>query len=245
MRMRYKQTSNRTLRRLLAYGSGMVAVLAAVAFAAAEAPPGSTAAPTPRSAFISVAAPIIAITHVRVVDGTGAPPRNDQTIVISDGKIRALGAAATTNVPANARIVDGKGRTVLPGLVGMHDHIFITSDLVPRSGILFLHEQAVSAPRLYLAAGVTTIRTTGSVEPYTDLKLKKLIDEKIGGDRDKLKSEMDKVTGDLTKTVDGKKGEADKATRDAQNQINSQKGSQQKQLEEQGKALLKRLGGGG
>ncbi len=73
-------------------------------------------------------------------------------------------------------------------------------------------------------------------------QLKKLIDEKIGANRAKLKGDMDKITGDLTKNVDGKKGEADKAVKDAQNQVNSQKGGQQKQLEEQGKKLLKKFG---
>jgi hypothetical protein len=62
----------------------------------------------------------------------------------------------------------------MPGLVGMHDHLFY---LVNGSGGSFLvHDMPFSYPRLYLAAGVTTIRTTGSYEPYTDLAIKRAVD---------------------------------------------------------------------
>jgi len=119
-------------------------------------------------AFVSVDAPVVALTHVRVVDGTGGPAREDQTLVISGGKIQALDAAPS--VPAGARVMDLSGYTVLPGFVGMHDHLFY-----PQGGGFFA-EMAFSFPRLYLACGVTTIRTTGSIEPYTDIEIKKLID---------------------------------------------------------------------
>src|SRR5207248_773769 len=59
-----------------------------------------------------------------------------------------------------------------PGLVGMHEHLFY-----PSVGCIPMYnEQAFSAPRLYLASGVTTMRTAGSLEPYTDINVKKLID---------------------------------------------------------------------
>ena len=119
-------------------------------------------------AFVSVEAPILALTHARVVDGTGGPAREDQTLVISGGKIQALGAAPA--VPAGAKVMDLSGYTVIPGLVGMHDHLFY-----PQGGGFFA-EMGFSFPRLYLACGVTTIRTTGSIEPYTDIEIKKLID---------------------------------------------------------------------
>jgi imidazolonepropionase-like amidohydrolase len=119
-------------------------------------------------AFVSVDAPVVALTHARVVDGTGGPAREDQTLVISGGKIQALGAAPA--VPAGAKVMDLSGYTVIPGLVGMHDHLFY-----PQGGGFFA-ELGSSFPRLYLACGVTTIRTTGSIEPYSDLEIKKLID---------------------------------------------------------------------
>ena len=125
-----------------------------------------------RQQFIRVEAPTIALTHVRVIDGTGAAPREDQTIVISGGKIQLIGPTASTTYPADARTLDLNGYTVLPGLVGMHNHMFF-----PMGGSPPMYSNMGSSfPRLYLALGVTTIRTTGSVAPYTDLELKRLID---------------------------------------------------------------------
>ena len=122
--------------------------------------------------FIRLQAPLIALTHVRVIDGTGAAPRDDQTIMISGGKIQSVSPTAATTIPADARILDLPGYTVLPGLVGMHNHMFF-----PMGGSPPMYSNMGSSfPRLYLALGVTTIRTTGSVAPYTDLELKRLID---------------------------------------------------------------------
>ncbi len=137
---------------------------------AAQGPP--TLSPAVR-AVVSVDAPEFALTHVRVIDGTGAPPADDQTIVVSGGRIQALGPAANTPTPAGAKVLDLRGYTVIPGLVGMHDHIFYPSG----GGTFLYNELGFSAPRLYLACGVTSIRTGGSIEPYTDLNLKRLIDE--------------------------------------------------------------------
>src|SRR5262245_7953532 len=74
--------------------------------------------------FIRVEAPVVVLTHVRVIDGTGAAPRDDQTIVISEGKIQSVGPGPAANVPAGAQTLDLNGYTVLPGLVGMHNHMF-------------------------------------------------------------------------------------------------------------------------
>jgi imidazolonepropionase-like amidohydrolase len=120
--------------------------------------------------FVTVDAPVVALTHVRVIDGTGAAGREDQTVVISKGKIESVSDGASANVPKDAKVLDLHGYSVIPGLVGMHDHLFY-----PMGNGIF-GEMAFSFPRLYLAGGVTTIRTTGSLEPYTDLELKKQID---------------------------------------------------------------------
>ncbi len=129
---------------------------------------GITLAQSDRAQFIRIEAPVIALTHVRVIDGTGAAPVEDQTIVISEGKILSIGP----NIPEKAQILDLKGYTVLPGLVGMHNHLFF-----PMGGSPPMYSNmGTSFPRLYLALGVTTIRTTGSVAPYTDLEVKRLID---------------------------------------------------------------------
>lgn len=123
--------------------------------------------------FLAVDAPVVALEHVRVIDGTGAASRDDQTIVLDHGKIAAVGPAASTPSPPGARRLDLTGHTVIPGLVGMHEHLFYPS----AGGVPLYNEQGFSFPRLYLAAGVTTARTGGSLEPYTDLSIKRLIDQ--------------------------------------------------------------------
>jgi imidazolonepropionase-like amidohydrolase len=117
-----------------------------------------------------VNAPVVALAHVRVIDGTGAAAREDQTIILSKGKIDSVGDASAANVPKDAQVLDLHGYSVIPGLVGMHDHMFY-----PMGNGVF-GEMAFSFPRLYLAGGVTTVRTTGALEPYADLELKKSID---------------------------------------------------------------------
>ena len=72
--------------------------------------------------FVSHAQPLLAITHVRVIDGTGAPARENQTVLLRDGLIAAVGKHV--KVPGNATVIDGSGQTLIPGLVGMHDHMF-------------------------------------------------------------------------------------------------------------------------
>src|SRR6266853_6070408 len=120
--------------------------------------------------FVKVSAPVVAPTNVRVIDGTGADAREDQTLVISKGKIESVSDAASPNITKDAQVLDLHGYSVIPGLVGMHDHMFY-----PMGNGVY-GEMAYSFPRLYLAGGVTTIRTTGSLEPYTDLEVKHKID---------------------------------------------------------------------
>src|SRR4051812_11174971 len=74
--------------------------------------------------FVSVDAPVVALTHVRLVDGTGAPAREDQTVVITGDKISAVGKTGSVAVPAGAQTIDLTGHTVIPGIVGLHDHTF-------------------------------------------------------------------------------------------------------------------------
>jgi len=116
--------------------------------------------------FVKVNSPVVALTHARVIDGTGAAPREDQTIILSQGKIQSIGG----DVPKGAQVIDLHDHSLIPGLVGMHDHMFYPA------GDAIFHDMAISFPRLYLAGGVTTIRTTGSIEPYTDLQIKEQID---------------------------------------------------------------------
>jgi imidazolonepropionase-like amidohydrolase len=123
--------------------------------------------------FVAVRAPVVALTHARVIDGLGHPALENQTLVLRDGKIAALTPDAAAQIPEGATIRDLAGKTVLPGLVMVHEHLFYSSI---SKGPFHMNEMEYSFPRLYLAAGVTSARTTGSLEPYTDRRLKQDID---------------------------------------------------------------------
>jgi len=124
--------------------------------------------------FVSIDADTIALTHVTVIDGTGGPVKNDQAILIIKGRIAKTGSTKNIILPSSAKVLDCTGKTVIPGMVMMHEHLFYGESLPP----MYLGvEMPISFPRLYLAGGATTIRTTGSVEPQTDLNLKKAIDK--------------------------------------------------------------------
>src|SRR5712691_10093359 len=153
-------------------------VFVAAFYVAAPAQEKSSFSPVTKS-FIIVDSPVVALEHVRVIDGTGAAPIADQTVVIENGAIREIGKSGDVPVPSGARVMDLTGRSVIPGLVGMHDHLFYpaASGQGPVPGAPALYgEMGFSFPRLYLAGGVTSLRTTGSLETYTDLELKKMID---------------------------------------------------------------------
>jgi hypothetical protein len=163
--------------RLLA-AAALVFTSAGLNAAPVLAPPQPLSAEVQR--YVKVPGGRIALAHVRVIDGTGAPVVEDQTLLIDGAKIAAVQPASVA-VPADYRTIDASGETVLPGLVGMHSHLFYLQrpniDPTGKSeDPIIVPQMSFSAPRLYLAAGVTTMRTTGSVEPYTDLALKREID---------------------------------------------------------------------
>src|SRR5580692_8205700 len=120
-------------------------VVAAVALLTSTLSSAQTLAPSVQ-AFVKVNSPVVALTHVRVIDGTGAAVREDQTIVLSKGKIESLGDSSSASAPKDAQVLDLQGYSVIPGLVGMHDHMFY-----PMGNGIF-GEMGFSFPRLYLAA---------------------------------------------------------------------------------------------
>ena len=132
-------------------------------------------APAVRS-FVRYDTTVLAITNVRVIDGTGAPARDGQTVVVRDGKIVALGAAGSTAVPAGAQVIDGSGKSVMPGMVMVHEHLFYPT------GPGVYGNLTESFSRLYIAGGVTSMRTGGNMNGYSELKIGKSIakGEKVG-----------------------------------------------------------------
>ncbi|ULQ54312.1 amidohydrolase family protein [Flavihumibacter fluvii] len=113
--------------------------------------------------------------HALLIDGKGNTPKPNQAIIISKGKIDWIGDDAKAVIPKGASTIDLKGKAIMPGLVMLHEHMYISAHDI---GTRYLHLKQLpyTFPRLYLAAGATTIRTCGSVEPYSDIRIKKDID---------------------------------------------------------------------
>ena len=144
--------------------SAVFATLAALPLAAQQRPRVSPAL----RPFVAVDAPVVALTHVRLVDGTGAPARRNQTVVVRGGRIAAVGPSASTRVPRGARVLDLSGHTVIPGLVGLHEHTYFGG--IRRTAPMY------AGASLYLAMGVTTAMTAGSQLADQEVELKRLID---------------------------------------------------------------------
>ena len=139
---------------------------------------GAAAQQAGRPTAVRYDAPVLALEHVRVIDGRGGPPRADQTVVLENGRIRSVSPSAAAVIPAEAVRVDLAGHTVMPGLVMLHEHLNYFS------GQSVWDSHPVSYPRLYLAAGVTTLRTAGSESPQVDLNVRRAIEQgRIPGPR--------------------------------------------------------------
>ncbi len=154
-------------------------LLASSSVISAEAPKLSPAV----EAFVRVQAPIVVLTHIRVIDGTGKPSVEDQNVIIEHGKISKIENANETPPNGYTTVIEMKGYSVMPGIVGLHNHLYYSATPNYEPGRVplwdaprILPQMTFSAPRLYLAGGVTTMRTAGSVEPYADLNLRDQID---------------------------------------------------------------------
>ena len=103
--------------------------------------------------------PMTALTHVRVIDGTGRPPLEDATVVIEGNHILAVqpkGAA----VPAAAQVVDLHGDTVMPGLINAHGHLALIAD-GQNSATSYTAENVLAELRQYESYGVTAMLSLG------------------------------------------------------------------------------------
>ncbi len=143
-----------------------------------DAPPPAPAQQSEDAKFIAYSQPVIAFTHAEIVDGTGAAPKYDQTLIVKDGRIAAMGVHVA--VPAGATVIDAHGKTLRLGFVMVHEHLFYIMGRHNYASMLY------TFPRLYLAGGTTTARTGGSMSPYGDINLKLAIDrgDAIGPDLD-------------------------------------------------------------
>jgi len=97
--------------------------------------------------------PTLAIAHVAVIDGTGRAPQEDQTVLIVGDRIAKVGPAKSIQVPKSARVVDGSGKFLLPGLWDMHVHVAGINADPKWSGDALLP--------VLIASGITGVRDMG------------------------------------------------------------------------------------
>ncbi|QNP51426.1 amidohydrolase [Hymenobacter qilianensis] len=146
--------------------------------------------------FIKVQEPSVALVDAKIIDGTGRPALLHQTVLLKQGRIVQVGPVKKVKVPADAKVINCAGKTLIPGLVMLHEHLYYT---MPMGGFFNIAQMPYSFPRLYLAGGATTIRTAGSIEPQTDLAIKRLIGEGklIGPDMDVTAPYMEEPSLDI------------------------------------------------
>jgi imidazolonepropionase-like amidohydrolase len=143
----------------------LVAMMAALALFGGQTPAG----------------PVVAVRAARLIDGRGGPPIAPAVVVVRGDRIESVGSAAA--IPAGARVIDLGAATLLPGLIDLHTHLTSTGvhwedELVKTTpGQAALH----GARNAYvtLMAGFTTCRDMGPTWPYTDIDLRKAIDEGV------------------------------------------------------------------
>jgi imidazolonepropionase-like amidohydrolase len=126
------------------------------------------------TAYIEIQDTILAIKNVTVIDGTGGAVKYNQDILLRNNKISAIGNTGDIIIPENAKMIDATGKTVIPGLIMLHEHLFYGK---PFDNHYKGTHMTNSFPQMYLAGGVTTMRTAGSIEANADLNLKNLIDK--------------------------------------------------------------------
>ncbi|HEV8590003.1 MAG TPA: amidohydrolase family protein [Pyrinomonadaceae bacterium] len=127
---------------------------------------------------------VVVLKAARLIDGTGAPAVTNGVIVVTDNKITAVGDAKSVRIPSGAKVIDLGDVTLLPGFIDAHTH------LVGR--VLGDPEGETSAVRDYdawgailgvlhardtLMAGFTTVRNVGAEGPFSDMALRKAINE--------------------------------------------------------------------
>jgi imidazolonepropionase-like amidohydrolase len=125
--------------------------------------------------YIDYNDPVIVFKNALLIDGKGSPAKPHQTVIIRNGQIDWIGDDTKAVAPQDGKIIDLGGKALMPGLVMMHEHMYISAFSVDPF-YLNARQLPLTFPRLYFAAGATTIRTTGSIEPYSDIRIKKDID---------------------------------------------------------------------
>lgn len=123
--------------------------------------------------YVAIQDSIVLIKNATLIDGTGGEVKTNQDIIFAKDRIVATGKSDEIEIPEGASVIDGTGKTVIPGLIMMHEHLFHAK---PFFGSFKIIQMANTFPQMYLAGGVTTMRTAGGFEVNSDLNIKNLIE---------------------------------------------------------------------
>jgi len=159
----------RNALRLAALGAGTLLALATLAL-----PPSEAQAPA--------AGATVAFTNARIIDGTGRAPIERGTLVVSGGRITAVGPVASTTIPAGAQRIDASGKTIVPGFINDHAHLNVNG-----GATLPVRDDLVRRLKMYATYGVTSTVSLGSTQA-DELEGFKLMQEqdRVGLDRARL-----------------------------------------------------------
>ncbi|WP_445752728.1 amidohydrolase family protein [Polaribacter sp.] len=124
--------------------------------------------------FVKIQDSIVAIKNVTIIDGTGGVIKYHQDILFANNKITAIANTGAIMLPKNAKIIDGTGKTIIPGFIMLHEHLFYAKPFDQKYKGTHMTN---TFPQMYLAGGVTTMRTAGSLEANADLNVKNLINQ--------------------------------------------------------------------
>ena len=104
------------------------------------------------AALVTAQEPILAFTHVNLIDATGSPVLPDMTVIVAGKRISQIGKSDVTPLPKGARVVEGRGKYLIPGLWDMHVHE-VFGEWIPADEKI--------TPVLFVANGVTGVRDMG------------------------------------------------------------------------------------
>ena len=117
------------------------------------------------AAGLPASAEVTVLNHVTVIDGTGAAPKPDSAIVMTDGKITYVGSASGLKVPQGARVQDMPGKFVMPGIIDSHVHVGMMKD-VTQDEKFETPENVEADLKTYVAYGVTTVQVLGTDKDF-------------------------------------------------------------------------------
>lgn len=164
------------MRSLLLFCSAFVISLAQIT---SSAQTQSTAAKPPDTVYL--------LKPARIFDGESAQTHDNWVVLVRGEKIEAVGPAAEIKAPANAKVIDLPGLTLMPGLIDAHSHILlhpysetVWNDQVAREALSLRVARATNHLRSELMAGFTTLRDLGTEGAgYADVGLKQAVNQGI------------------------------------------------------------------